>query len=377
MSDNATIELNKEVALVKLNQTSQVPDQLNIIRYYTETGGIDFLLAIGKDYGVGPEYYSIVQSHEETLVLSIGSLLDVSTLIHDEKALCFCNPDNRYPEDRWYMITDIPGPGDTSTRNFTELTEPAIYRNLDDGFRWFFVDGVLKREDDFISLEQAQELIEQNIEYFQKPTIEVDLQLPLGTINDGFNYYLPTLQSPVIEKPRFTISIYNYRGEDETDKYTVSLSDGGEYIEQVDDTNEYIVWRQYTSDFTIPLRVTKNSIDTDYTIYVWFPEIIYYGTANLVSNNIVPLSVSPRNVYHNLTELDLEYTLDFERSILMIPQGFTRFIHIYDINGLDYINDYTYLSQYTYQDSSYQVYYKNSAVTIENFRQKFTDSDNI
>ena len=377
MSNNVTIEKNKEVALVKLNKTWQVPEQINIIKYYTESGGIDFLFAIGKASGFGPEFYSMVQAHEETLVLNISNRLsDVSTLVYDQKVLCYCNPDSKYLENKWYMITDTPGPGDQFTRNFTKLTEPAIYRNLDDGFRWFFVNDVLKREDDFINSTEAGQLVDQNIEYFKKPTIDIDLQLPNGTVKGGTNYYLPQLQDTTIEKPHFTIRITNYRGEDETDKYTISLKDG-DYLERIGETNEYIVWRVFKNDFKLQIQATKNALTTEETVYVWYPEIMYYGTTILNNDTPEPLNVNPRKIYHNLETLDLEYTLQRERSILIIPPGFAKFVHIYDINGLDYINDYTYLQEFSYQNSLYQVYYKNSEVTIEKLRQKFTYSNDI
>lgn len=376
MDNEYTIELNKEVALVKLNSIWQYPDKTTIVYYYTDQGGIDFLLAIGKASGFGPEFYSIVQSHEETLVLSIGKKLsDVATLIHDEKALCFCNPDNRYPEDRWYMIRDIPGPGynNPPTREFTELVDPSIYRNLDDGFRWFYVNGVLRREDDNSSV--AIEIFDSNIdEYIQKPTLDVNLHLPDGTVRDGNNYYL--LDSSEIDKPGFSIRVFNYRGDDETDKYTISLGDENDRLEQVGD-NEYLIWRVYDGDFELHIQATDGSVITEEIIYIWFPVTMYSGSCSVVDDNVSSISVTPRNIYHNLDSIEVVYNLNASRSILILPQEFNKFLHVYDINGLDYIGDYIYSPTFTYQNTTYQAYYKSSAVSIDNFRQKFTYYDDI
>ena len=58
------IENSKDVALVVLNQTWQVPGKINIVYYEKSDGGVDFLYAIGKGSGFGPLYYSIIQEHE-------------------------------------------------------------------------------------------------------------------------------------------------------------------------------------------------------------------------------------------------------------------------------------------------------------------------
>ena len=127
------IEESKDVALVVLNQTWQVPGKINIVYYHSGSGGVDFLYAIGKASGFGPSYYSMIQEHEETPVITItDSPEDVSTLIHREKALAY-NTDT----SKWYIFEDTLENG-IWTRHMTELISPAIYRNLDDGFRWFF-----------------------------------------------------------------------------------------------------------------------------------------------------------------------------------------------------------------------------------------------
>ena len=254
MNDEYIIEENKNVALVKLNQTWQVPDKINIIKYYKEGGGIDFILAIGKGSGFGPDYYSIVQEHEETLVISVSNRpSDVSTLSHSEKALCYCGPNNTNILE-WYILTDIEE-GGIWTRHFERLdpSEARIFRNLDDGFRWFFVNGVLKREDDFLNESETIDLVTQNIEYFRGPTFDIVLYLTDLTEEqqdllavDGNNYYLPTGVG-YIEKPKFSIHIYNYRGEDVTDRYTLSL-ESGEYLELMPD-GKYMVWGRWENDF--------------------------------------------------------------------------------------------------------------------------------
>ncbi len=378
-----TIYENKLAALIKLNQIEQEPGKLNVIKYRKDGGGIDFLFAIGKNNGIGPEYYSMVQEHEETVVISIGTTpLDVSRLKHKELALCYCDPEGGL-DLKWHLLKGIQT-GNTWNRRFIELTEPGIYRNLEDGFRWFFFNGVLKREDDFISQSDTINLVTQNIEYFQRPTLEITLDLPEDTENDGLNYYLSE-DTEYIEEPKFSIRVINYRGEDETSEYTIGLDNPEIHIEYLPDEGKYMVWGYWTGDFELPIQATRNSVTTTETIKVWFPEISYYGSCIVsdIDQSVIIRSVEPKLIYHDLERLDLEFTLGHtvqstntlepERSILIIPHGFQQFSHIYDRNGLDYIQDYTYLQNYEYLETLYQAYFKNEPVIQNKLEQRFTN----
>lgn len=376
MSNTYTIEENKNVALVQLNKTWQIPDQVNIIYYYNENREIDFLLSIGKGSGFGPEYYSIVQAHEETLVIKISTdPSDVSQLVYDQKALCFCNPNARYPEPRWYMLTDIPTPNSPEgyTRNFTELIEPAIYRNLDDGFRWFFVAGILKREDDFLTSEQTLKLIKQNIGYFKKSTFDIEFDFPEGTEKNGNSYYLPEIE--YIDKPKFKIKVYDYSGTDITNDCTISLGDNAR-LEYDPVTEKYTIYKQYTEDSRIIISANSETLGlVSEAISLWFPEVAYYGTCTIEDNEITMGTLNSKLIYHDLITLPLIYNLDKENSILLMPRDFGKFKHIFDINGLDYIKNYVYFPNLEYQNNIYSAYQKVEPVVIEDFRQYFTYND--
>lgn len=361
------IEESKDVALVVLNQTRQVPGKINIIYYRNEDNKVDFLYAIGKASGTGPLYYSMVQEHEETLVVTITNQpSDVSDLVHEEKALAYNSE-----TEKWYILEERSG-----IRQITELTSPGIYRNLDDGFRWFFNGSVLKREDDFLSSDETEWLITQNIQYFKKPTLEVTLiNIPEETIVDKNNYYLPE-DINYIEKPEFTIRVLNYKGEDETSKYVISLSSGDTVVYE---DGKYVVYRRYTEDFELSIVATRNNSSTTETLNIWFPVIAYWGSCIVsdINQSIEPRRIKPKLIYHNLEKLDLDYTLDNERSILYIPVDpkFSKFSHVYDRNGLDYIKNYTYYPSYEYRNSLYQVYIKNEPVIQDSLEQRFTHLD--
>ena len=84
-NEEYVIEESKDVALVVLNQTWQVPGKINIIYYQTSDSKVDFLYAIGKASGFGPSSYSMIQEHEEIPVITITDRpSDVSTLKHKE-----------------------------------------------------------------------------------------------------------------------------------------------------------------------------------------------------------------------------------------------------------------------------------------------------
>lgn len=374
MNDNEyVIEESKDVALVVLNQTWQVPGKINIIYYQKNGGGVDFLYAIGKASGFGPSYYSMIQEHEETPVITItDSPSDVSTLKHKEKALAY-----NTETSKWYMLVDVEENG-IWTRHMTELISPAIYRNLDDGFRWFYNGTVMKREDDFLGTAETEGLVIQNIEYFQRPTLEITLlDVPENTAGDGTDYYLPE-DTVDVEKPAFTIRVINYKGEDDTSKYTISLN-SEDPINYED--GKYVVYRKYTEDFELPICATKNNLQTTKILKVWFPIIALWGSCTVsdIDHSIINKTIRPKLIYHNLERLDLDYTLDNERSILYLPVDprLPKFSHIYDRNGLDYIENYTYYPGYEYSGTVYQAYLKNEPIIQNSLEQRFTYLDEL
>lgn len=379
------VEESKDVALVQLNKTWQYPGLTNIIYYYNDDSDVDFLYSIGKSSGFGPGHYSMIQAHEETVVIRI-SLTDVSGLVYDQKALCFCNPDNRYSESRWYLVEAVPIPtsdltvdpgtpsSDSSdyvefTRTFTELIEPAIYRNLDDGFRWFFVDGILKREDDFLTSEQTLELIKQNVGYFKKPILEIVFDFPEGTKKSGNSYYLPNIE--YVDQPKFKIRVFDYSGANITDDCTISVI--GSEITYNDETGKYTIMRRYITDSKIVINANSESLQTSETISLWFPEIAYYGTCTVRANSEITIgTLTSKLIYHDLDSINLVYNLEMQNSILLIPTNFNKFNHIFDINKLDYIDDYIYIENFEYQDKIYNVYRKIEPIIINDFKQLFT-----
>ena len=374
MNENYIIRESKDVALAALNQEQQYPDKVNIIYYYTDEGNIDFLYAIGVSEGTGPQNYSIIQSKEEELVTAISDQpSDVTTLIHGEIVLV-------YHDSKWYKSWDLYDETiDEYVRQFEEITTPGIYRNLDDGFRWFFSNGILKREDDFLSGEETSRLVGQNIEYFKRPILEITLYLPINNPTDvtqkGNSWYLSDNVSD-IEKPKFSIRVIDYSGTDVTSNYEIGLDD--EYtIIYIPEEEKYMVWGSWESDFVLHITATRNHLKTVQEVKVWFPKIAYWGSCVVGNNTITTRTINSKLVYHDLTDLILNYELNNERSILFIPQEFQRFYHIYDKNGLDYIQNYTYINSYEFRDATFQVYYKNEPIIQEDLEQRFLYSDEV
>lgn len=354
---NEEIITNKRSALVVLNETLQEPGKETLIYYYDQDGNVDFLYAIGKGIGIGPDFYSMIQEHEEIPVIMIRQHpLDVSRFVHGESGL-------GYDSGRWYRFWAAD-----DNRQPSELTEPAIYRNLEDGFRWFFSNGVLKREDDFLTSGETNDLIEQNIECIQEPILLVNLEVPENTAKDGENYYLPgNVES--VEMPKFTVQILNYKGEDETSKYTISL-ESGETLDYID--GKYVVYANYDADFTLPIVASRGLVHTSRVLKVWFPEIAWYGSFTYDSGDVVLDTLQSTVVYHNLQSLELEYDLDSSNSILLIPTEFAKFKHIYDDNRLDYLENYDYDPGFEYNGTIYSAYLKKDPTEIEDFKQIFT-----
>ena len=376
------IEETKEIALIKLNRIWQTPNKISIIRYYNEEHEVDFLFAIGKASGFGPDYYSIVQSHEETLVISVGTdLYDVATLSHFEKALCFCNPHNEYPESKWFLVEDILNTDNHQyTRTFTELTKPGIYRNLDDGFRWFYSYGTLKREDDFLSGSETIHIIDERIENFRRPKLIITpTNLPEGTCKRGNNYYLPKGTS-YLDTFIFHLKIVDYKGEDVTSQYEITV-ESGEVVEYLGN-KLYRVLGRWEEDFELTIQATKETVMLKKTLRIWFPVLAYYGSCTVDGiNETINLSndIQEKVIYHDLRRLIVDYSLNNKRSILIIPHEFEKFLHTYERNGLDYIKNYTFIENYEYSSGVpgivYNAYVKNEPIVLEEFEQIFTYRD--
>lgn len=377
MSNNSVIQVSrklhidddKNIALVSLNTHHHKKGQPVIVKYFKDrdTGETDMMIAMGKKDGVGPDCYTLIQSSEECLVKTIG-LPCVSQLTNGEKCLCYLESSDNGPEG-WYLVYDVPNSDHSIyVRHFDLITEPTIFRNLDDGFRWFYSNEELKREDDFISSANIEEIIINNLDNYLQPSINAHLDIDATESDD--KYYLD-YGTQSVDSPEFTLNVYNFNNEDITSDCTITVSDVTN-VECIED-HRYRIYKQYTNDSEIKINATTpNGSVLSITKHIYFPHEIFYGTTDnstVITNDIE--NVQSKIIYLDQNSFSIVYNLENSRSILLTSVDLGTADHIYDIHGLDYLEDYTQRNDFSYNGQTYYAYIKQDRVTIDNFKQTF------
>lgn len=120
---------NKASALVVLNTLTIQEGEILKINYYTETGKIDSLIAIGVKSGVGPSCYTLVSDQSIPVITSILDYRpDVSDMVSGAIYLYNDSRSNNYL--KFYHLS-----GDLHEE---EITENFYFTNLDDGMYYYF-----------------------------------------------------------------------------------------------------------------------------------------------------------------------------------------------------------------------------------------------
>ena len=136
------IERDRSIAILRLDQCQHYIGQPVQVRYYSnqEQTETDSVIAIGIKNGIGKDCYKVLSLGGLVLVRNVvKDPPDVSELVHGEIYLC---PDE---DGIWSYIYEEGG-----VRQIEHITGgPFIFSNIEDKYRWFYRDGVLKREDDF------------------------------------------------------------------------------------------------------------------------------------------------------------------------------------------------------------------------------------
>ena len=120
---------NKSSALVILNTVSIREGELLNIRYNTDSGSIDSLVAVGIKDGVGPDCYTMVSDQSIPLVTSITDVRpDVSDMISGAIYLYHDTQASKYLMLHLSGISVIE----------KELTEDFYFTNIEDGKYYYF-----------------------------------------------------------------------------------------------------------------------------------------------------------------------------------------------------------------------------------------------
>ena len=139
-------------AVKKLNLLENKQGQPILVLYYTETGLIDCLHAIGVKDGIGPETYSIISSNSSLLVSRVGleekDIPDVTEPLYDQ---VFIYRNNN--TDQTFWVIDKKGKRELieiEKKTDKKETEPyLIVKETISGAYWWINGYEVKRAFDF------------------------------------------------------------------------------------------------------------------------------------------------------------------------------------------------------------------------------------
>ena len=365
---------SREVVILALDNVYHLIGQFILAEYRDELGNTNTILVIGKSNGRGHDAYSVISTAGDFVVNKI-EIPDVSQVGHQDPEVPHgeiyitrkkidLNDENS--EEDWFLVS-CP----ENEKVWEIIDRSRIFRNLDDGYRWFYIKETrtLKREDDFLSTAENESYVNNMMSnFFKKPFITVSYN---NQTSD--NFYISELNT-TIENPILNIHVTDFTDTDITEKCIIKINN--EIIEpETSDIHDFMFTGTFNNDFSLTVHsvcLELNNLEIEKAVNFYFPKEVYFGTCRIENNEIViNEDIRTKLIYSNLSSIDVVYNLDRNRSILIVPTNINKFLHIFDDNSLDYINDYTYVQNFEYNDNIYSMYYKNSNVVIQNFKQKF------
>ena len=160
ISRNKNVADNRSIAIIKLNKLVHKVGQPVMVKYFSDLSKttIDTVVAIGVKEGIGKDCYKIISLGGLIPIngVNIETPLDASELNEQELFL--------YKKDGYWQFVYLEE--STKPNEWVKVEEkivdlsPTVFVNIKDNFRWFWRDGVLKREDDFLSSGTESEFIE-------------------------------------------------------------------------------------------------------------------------------------------------------------------------------------------------------------------------
>lgn len=377
ISRSKYIERDRGIAILRLNLAQHLVGQPVMVRYYVdeEQTETDTLFAIGIKDGVGEDCYKVISLGGLNLVSDVvNELPDVSALTHGELYLY------QDPEDKaWYYVYEVD-----NERQLEKITGgPYTFNNIKDKYRWFFNDGILRREDDFYSRDEIDstlndrfsavidriEALEEEVKKHHDWLVEIDKEVfPLTvtfTNKTGTLFLTGTTQNIT-----YNINVVR-KGESVKNDCTYTIN--GSAI-MIDDSGNYTkTGVTSTTTFNLVATYTELGITGTASNTVNFGYYFYYGAIpasgwTINETNVKALANRRLQIKQTTT---FTTNLSLQKIAFACPSTYGAIAHIYDANSFDYINDYT-RSSITVDGFDYYVYVKNSEVTVTNFRQQFT-----
>lgn len=394
LSRNDETVKNVEEALKQLNKYEFKKGEPVIVTYVASFGDnnyTDAVLAIGVDNGVGPNYYRIVEIKEELVVSRIfksgvtwetGDKVNIDStrpykgsnyiiegklwkIYRKEKGI----EDNSGIEDNAYYYLEVQSDGTLIGKKLT--SDNTIYQDAFDNFRWFFNDGILKREDEFLTRTELDDIINEALYETIEPTMIIE------ALNSDKTAYNNSVERSFSEPPVFRIAIKDCKDNiitDECSDFTIS------YLTKTENTTiENCLTGNYDSLFIELTLETPEKLANGSRIYTisnypgvkdkttWF-KISAKTKYNKILTKYYFVSVDAKVEITIDVEVDVtvegttekkskQYTIDPETnqidaefpdeslgdlnnntiSIFVKNELNKEIIHIYDIHGLDYL----------------------------------------
>lgn len=360
-------ESSRRVAILRLNEYEFHKGEVVMVKYTKEVpdfrGTIGIIVALGIGDGIGEEYYRVLTVGNEVTVTGITELLpDVSVLIHGERYITKVN-------GVWNYVYINETGTERVIEEITE-TESITFVDLGTGYRWFYNNGSLKREDDFFN----QNFVEDTVEFLIKYS---NLEVNVAPTDGVYLYSARTLTNVPL-----SITVTTRDGEDVTNEVVLTHNDtvieGNTWtIENISETQEITIKASHTLPGTTFKAVSEGSCT------IWFGDYIYYGlveegdlddwsnpTESLLGNLEKSLCVKDRNFTWEHKDLTNQAV------VFATPKYFGNLLHILDDNSMDYIDDYI-CSEIYFEEQGlyYYVYVKKAAVSINDFKQELVFVD--
>lgn len=365
---NKEIQANIHTAMIRLNEFDGWKVGLPLmVKYYNQDQKVDTIFAIGVKNSLsssdrGGDFYSIIATEEYYYIDGVFDIRpNMSYVVNGEKYLyCYETEEDKLANNKIWKIAKRVG---DHLGTGTLLDGPYIFKNLSDNLKYFYTDGILKKENDFITPEELYLEVSKLTTSFKNEITEL-------YVIGGDTYS----KSESYGNLQIHIKIENYKNIDITSDYTITLRNGS--LEKIDD-NTYRILDEVSTTTTYQLDAIDNygnTLTKDFIIYI--VDYTYYG--KMTEFDINNLATLEKTLWNGKGNFEFTINLgtpnnDGQITVLAVPENILGgdFMSIRDENKLNYINDYT-ISRYSVFDTMYKIYYKKDQVVISNFKQIFS-----
>jgi hypothetical protein len=418
---SSEVQESREAALIKLNEAANLVGQPVMIKYWADPETkkkIDILVALGIQDGKGPGTYRVISTGGVTMVSDVSTELpDIAQLVHGENYIYY----DTETSTTYLVYLDDP------ERKYQKITEPQTVTALETGKTWYIGPEYIKEATDWYTTSEITEFLEaakNNLELtkatLEKEIQEVDktraadkeeLQGEITELSEKAESEFEVLSRsvwPVVIEYFNVTPLSDDNSEEEMEvlykkgvskkfkvsyKLTMNKADVTKMCEIVvldgwEGTTENGMIITLTDDADLKLRVKfKNTSDYDVVesqdVQVRFGYETYCNTGEFsdIESIAEVYSTTDSDLLKNLVKpgysdsAEVVYNLKLgDRIAYVTPVDLGPVKHIYDWNGLDYINDYI-RGEATIEGTKYYIYLLETLSEITDFKQRFVYGD--